>query len=63
MPEKLKVLYFLERYAQISETYIENEIRTLADRYKVRVLYGQNPNLRQRDHLILFTIIRTRSHV
>ncbi len=63
MSEKLKVLYFLERYAQISETYIENEIKYLANRYKIRILSLQNPDLRQVDHLKPYTIVRTREHV
>ena len=63
MPEKIKVLYFLERYAQISETYIENEIRALGDPFKARVMALQNPDLPLRDHLLPYTIVRTHTHV
>ena len=63
MPDKLRVLYFVERAAQFSETYIENEIRALADRYKIRVLAQQEPELPRQDHLLAYTIVRTRGHV
>lgn len=63
MTGKLKVLYFVERYAQISETYIENEIKALGDRYRLRVLATVNPDLALRDHLLPYTIVRTLEHV
>ena len=47
---KKRVLYILDRYPQISETYIENEIRQLVARYDLRILSLQPPNLGSRSH-------------
>jgi glycosyltransferase involved in cell wall biosynthesis len=58
MTGKPKVLYFVERYAQISETYIENEVKALIDRYDLRVLSFILPDLVLHDHLLPFTITR-----
>lgn len=62
MSEKIKVLYFLERYAQISETYIENEIRALGDDYKVRVLSLVNPDLPMTENKLPYTLVRRPEH-
>jgi hypothetical protein len=62
MAEKIKVLYFVERYAQISETYIENEIRALGDDYKVRILSLVNPDLPMTENRLPYTLVRRPEH-
>lgn len=62
MSGKVKVLYFVERYAQISETYIENEIKALGEGYQPRILSLVNPDLRMSEHSLPFTIVRNPAH-
>ena len=38
-----KVLYYVERYSQISETYIENELRALSPENEVRIISLKAP--------------------
>lgn len=40
-----RILYFLERYSQISETYIENELRALSPGTTVRIASLKAPDL------------------
>lgn len=47
---KLKVLYFLHQYPQISQTYIENEIRALGDDYEVTVIAANPPDASYKNH-------------
>ena len=63
MSDKIKVLYFVERYSQISETYIENEIRALGDGYKPRVLSLVNPDLPMVENKLPYTLVRNAAHV
>jgi len=63
MSDKTKVLYFVERYSQISETYIENEIRALGGGYKPRVLSLVNPDLPMTENLLPYTLVRSADHV
>ncbi len=58
-----KVLYFVERYAQISETYIENEILALGDAYKLRVVSIIKPDLQLLNYTLPYTMMRTREHL
>jgi hypothetical protein len=58
---KKRVLYILDHYPQMSETYIENEIRQLVARYELRVLAMKPPNLTYRTHLS-FARIESREH-
>ena len=63
MSGKLKVLYVLERYAQISETYIENEVQALGDAYNPRVVAIVIPDLPMANYKLPYTILRTREHL
>lgn len=44
-PEKLRVLYVLWTFPQLSQTYIKNEIEALADDYDIEVVALKKPNL------------------
>jgi hypothetical protein len=54
-----KVLYYVERYSQISETYIENELRALSPDTEVRIISLKAPDLPCDEHLP-YRIIRSR---
>jgi hypothetical protein len=54
-----RVLYILDHYPQISETYIENEIRQLVARCELRILALKPPNLAYRSHFA-YTRIESR---
>lgn len=54
-----KVLYYVERYSQISETYIENELRALSPENEVRIISLKAPDLPCEQHFP-YQIIRTR---
>jgi len=62
MTEKIRVLYFVERYAQISETYIENEIRALGKAYRPRILSLVNPDLPMTENRLPYTLVRNPNH-
>ncbi len=47
---KLKVLYFLHQYPQISQTYVENEISALGDDYEVTVIAANPPDASYANH-------------
>lgn len=47
---KKRVLYILDHYPQMSETYIENEIRQLLPRYELKILAMKAPNLTYQSH-------------
>lgn len=57
-----KVLYFLERYSQISETYIENELRALSPDTLVRIVSTRKPDLPCERHLP-YQVIRDRDEL
>lgn len=43
--KKLKVLYVLANYPQLSQTYIKNEIDTLANQYEIKIVALSGPSL------------------
>jgi hypothetical protein len=47
---KLKVLYFLYQYPQISQTYVENEISALGDDYDVTIVAARAADATYRKH-------------
>ena len=47
----MRVLTILERYPQLSETYISTELRTLWARHDVSIIALQPPDLAQQEHL------------
>lgn len=47
---KRKILFFVERYSQISETYIQNELNALGDRYEIRITALKKPDLPCENH-------------
>jgi len=55
-----KVLYYVDRYSQISETYIENELRALSPDNEVRIISLKAPDLPCDEHLP-YRIIRNRN--
>jgi len=57
-----RVLYFLERYSQISETYIENELRALSPDIEVRIIATRSPDLPCDRHLP-YQVVRSRPEV
>lgn len=59
---KKRVLYILDHYPQISETYIENELRQLVGRYEIRVLALREPDMRYDNHFS-FTRIKSKEHL
>jgi glycosyltransferase involved in cell wall biosynthesis len=48
---KLKVLYFLHQYPQLSQTYVENEIRALGDDYDVTIVAANPADATYKNHL------------
>ncbi len=48
---KRKILYFLDHYPQISETYIETELRSLQPKYRIKIISLGKPNLKTNNHL------------
>jgi hypothetical protein len=59
---KKRILYLLDHYPQISETYIENELRQLIGRYEIRVLALKDPDMRYDNHLS-FTRVKSKEHL
>ncbi len=57
-----RVLYFLERYSQISETYIENELRALSPQNEVRIISTKVPDLPCEQHFP-YQVIRSRAEL
>ena len=49
MPEK-KILYLLSPYPQISQTYMETEIRVLQPKYHIQIVSLGKPNLTYNNH-------------
>jgi hypothetical protein len=47
---KFKVLYFLYQYPQISQTYIENEIRALGEDYDVTIVAAKPADATYKNH-------------
>jgi hypothetical protein len=47
---KLKVLYFLYQYPQISQRYVENELDALGDDYEVTIVAANPPDATYQRH-------------
>ena len=48
---KKRVLYLLDRYPQLSETYIKVELEVLSERYDIRVVALNRADLPYRNHV------------
>lgn len=47
--EKLRVLYLIQEYPQLSQTYVHEEVESLKNDYDIKILTWKRPNLLRKD--------------